>query len=394
MVTQGKIRVYKRENKKGFSWTYCIEAGRNPATGKRNRITKSGFKTAKEARAAAQPVLNKLLLGENVIESNITFAEYAQIWLSEYKPSIKKSTFRSAAYIIHLVCKYFGQKPLKDIKLYEFQTFVNNYPSKSVANDMIMYTKMIFKKALKYNIIRFAPVLKTEYPKKVTKIKDVTALYLTKSELQQALLYAKTYTVRHSEFFYYLLFTLAYTGMRLGEACGLIWDDIDFKNKQISIKSTLVATSKNDYFRQSTPKTQSSIRTIFFNDGLARVLKEWHQKQLTLRIQYGMQNKYDVQNFVFTKIFPERDKEFPVIMSCVQQIFRTINSRKIFNKHLHAHLFRHTHVSLLAEAGVSLEVIKERLGHSDDKLTSDIYLHITSAMKENAAKIFEKYMSV
>lgn len=51
MATQGKIYVYKREAKKGTTYTYRIEAGINPTTGKRQQITKSGFRTAKEARA-------------------------------------------------------------------------------------------------------------------------------------------------------------------------------------------------------------------------------------------------------------------------------------------------------------------------------------------------------
>lgn len=62
MATQGKILVYKRQGKKGTTYTYRLEAGRDPITGKRKRVSKSGFKTAKEARAAAQPILNKFLV--------------------------------------------------------------------------------------------------------------------------------------------------------------------------------------------------------------------------------------------------------------------------------------------------------------------------------------------
>jgi integrase len=52
------------------------------------------------------------------------------------------------------------------------------------------------------------------------------------------------------------------------------------------------------------------------------------------------------------------------------------------NKRLHAHLFRHTHASLLAEAGYSLEAISRRLGHSDSDITKKIYLHITEKMRK------------
>lgn len=58
---------------------------------------------------------------------------------------------------------------------------------------------------------------------------------------------------------------------------------------------------------------------------------------------------------------------------------------EINEPYIHAHTFRHTHVSLLAEMGCSLPAIKERLGHSDDKITENIYLHITKKHKEELA---------
>ncbi len=49
---------------------------------------------------------------------------------------------------------------------------------------------------------------------------------------------------------------------------------------------------------------------------------------------------------------------------------------------------RHTHASLLAQAGVSLEEIMERLGHKDDSITREIYLHVTQDMKKEASSKF------
>ena len=103
MATQGKILVYKRQGKKGITYTYRIEAGRDPVTGKRKCITKSGFKTAKEARVAAQPILNKLLLGKNIIESDITFSEFANEWLDDRKSSLKLATQHNLGISLSLI---------------------------------------------------------------------------------------------------------------------------------------------------------------------------------------------------------------------------------------------------------------------------------------------------
>jgi integrase len=56
------------------------------------------------------------------------------------------------------------------------------------------------------------------------------------------------------------------------------------------------------------------------------------------------------------------------------------------------HSLRHTHTSLLAEAGVSLEQIMKRLGHTDDQISKNVYLHITQEMKKEASQKFAELM--
>jgi integrase len=56
------------------------------------------------------------------------------------------------------------------------------------------------------------------------------------------------------------------------------------------------------------------------------------------------------------------------------------------------HSLRHTHTSLLAEAGVGLEQIMQRLGHSDDETTRNIYLHITKPKRKEASQKFSELM--
>ena len=61
------------------------------------------------------------------------------------------------------------------------------------------------------------------------------------------------------------------------------------------------------------------------------------------------------------------------------------------NQELTPHSLRHTHTSLLAEAGVALEQIMDRLGHSDDQITKNVYLHVTQEMKKEASQKFRTY---
>ncbi|WP_373459053.1 tyrosine-type recombinase/integrase [Peribacillus sp. V2I11] len=62
------------------------------------------------------------------------------------------------------------------------------------------------------------------------------------------------------------------------------------------------------------------------------------------------------------------------------------------NKRLTPHSLRHTHTSLLAEAGVELLQIMDRLGHTEDETTTQVYLHITKDRKKEASQKFAQLM--
>ncbi len=58
------------------------------------------------------------------------------------------------------------------------------------------------------------------------------------------------------------------------------------------------------------------------------------------------------------------------------------------------HGLRHTHASLLFEAGASIKEVQERLGHSDIQMTMNIYTHVTDTLKEQTAQKFQKYLEL
>nr|WP_305068856.1 tyrosine-type recombinase/integrase [Limosilactobacillus equigenerosi] len=60
------------------------------------------------------------------------------------------------------------------------------------------------------------------------------------------------------------------------------------------------------------------------------------------------------------------------------------------NKPLSSHIFRHTHISKLAELGVPLYVIQQRVGHNDSRITNEIYLHVTEKAMEKVIPALDK----
>lgn len=158
----------------------------------------------------------------------------------------------------------------------------------------------------------------------------------------------------------YICHFLALTGCRIGEASALTWQDID--DRYIHI--TKAYKPENGL---STPKTESSVRDIFIQPELRDFLRSYRKWRLVHMTAYGIRTDM----LFFT------DRGSHIIPQNVQRALDKVESPK----HLHPHIFRHTHTALLAEQGMSLEAIARRLGHSSSDITKRIYFHVTEKLK-------------
>lgn len=191
-------------------------------------------------------------------------------------------------------------------------------------------------------------------PIKVRKVESIEDKYLTSEELAAVL-----DQMEGTIYFWFTKF-MALTGCRIGEAAALTLSDIDGDYIRIN------KTAWNG--RVQTAKTESSERTIYIQDELRAMLSEYYQWRKIHMMAYGIRT-----NLLFMNQWGNM-----ISAPVYDRYVKTIKS----DKRLHAHLFRHTHASLLAEAGYSLEAISRRLGHSDSGITKKIYLHITEKMRK------------
>ncbi|WP_406589693.1 tyrosine-type recombinase/integrase [Bacillus atrophaeus] len=99
---------------------------------------------------------------------------------------------------------------------------------------------------------------------------------------------------------------------------------------------------------------------------------------------------YD-ENFVFGRLNGPY-WGYPPFIKTIENRFRTVLKKSNIDKKLTPHTLRHTHTSLLAEAGVDLQRIMDRLGHTEDKTTTQVYLHITKDRKKEASHKFGELM--
>ncbi|MEH6904741.1 site-specific integrase [Neobacillus drentensis] len=380
----------------GSTWSFVIDIGRDPTTGKRKQKTKGGFHTKQEAETAATELIYELNQGTFVQEQNVVFKDFASEWLLMYneKNNVKPGTVRIRQHEINKLLPYFSLLKLKDITSKRYQDALNNLKEKGYADNTLdgvhRTGRMIFKKAIEMRLIKNDP---TEFAYLKKDRKTVEELeeqeipkYMEKEELALLL---QTAAQKGLDLDYPIFLTLSYTGMRVGELVALKWKDINFNEHTISITKTYYNPTNNTLeYQLVPPKTRKSKRTIVVAGKVIAALKKHMLEQKKVQEHWG--EEYLDEGFIFAK----KDKQpgYPIFIKTVENRMARLLKLAGLNPELTPHSLRHTHTSLSAEAKVDLKEIMDRLGHCDDETTRNVYLHITKDMKKEASQKFDQLM--
>jgi integrase len=183
---------------------------------------------------------------------------------------------------------------------------------------------------------------------------------------------------------------LAFTGARKGEVLALHWSDIDFGNRTITFKRTLIETKGKQLLQTS--KTATSRRVISVDEGTLEILKKWRIEQIKAYEDLSIEIATDDLQPIFTRYSHEESKMKFIRLANPNDRLASFFKRHTEFEPITIHGLRHTHASLLFEAGASIKDVQARLGHSDIQTTMNIYTHVTNAAKEKVAHLFENYM--
>lgn len=380
------IKSYKSKGK--TKYMFKVYLGTDPLTGKRIDTTRRGFSSAREAKQALTQLKAEYDAGRfKTKNQDITLGELFEKWWAVYEPSVKQKTANNRLVLYQNHFRKYNNLKLSKLTTLWAQDVVNE-----LSKDYKSYRhclaplKMAIRYAVRIELIDKNPFDTVVYPKameksKFKKIKKKN--FYSKNELKQFLECAK----RDNNKMIYPLFRIAaYTGVRSGELIALNWKDVDFNKKTISISKTIVYDPVLKKRLITPPKTSASIRTIFLDDETLRVLKIWKTTQARLLLSQGINAaKGD------SLIFPNAKNCIPsptMPNSLLVDFYkRNPNLRKIST-----HGFRHTHATLLLEAGLNIKDVQERLGHSDIKTTLGIYSHVTDDKKKETSVKFADFL--
>ena len=361
--------IKKYITKKGETrYLFQTYLGIDPATGKEKRTTRRGFKTIKEAKAAERDLL--LDVEENGFSNNEdfqnpTFAEVAELWLDSYKNTVKPTTYQHVKDMLDVMIDLY----FTDMKIQRISVAYCQKVAIKLSNRYILYTNYysvinrIFKYATSIDIIKSNPLDNIIKPKnRPLKAKEN---HYTKQELTEFLKVCKEDCKQVDYTFFHLL---AFSGLRTGEAIGLMWSDVDFENKRLNISRTAVVVNKKQTVQD--PKTKRSKRVITLDDETLNVLRLWKRQQVKEYFQAGKAYQHD-SNYIFTN----NRGEWLLTATMKVKLKRFLCKHNELKK-ITPHGFRHTHASLLFEAGLTAKIISDRLGHNNVQTTLDMYTHI------------------
>lgn len=418
--------------KRGDKWEYRFEAAK--IEGKRNQISKGGFRTKKDAlEAGAKALAEYNNAGLKFVPSEISVSDYLDYWLKNYcSVNLADSTMTGYRNIINKHIKpNIGMYKLKSITPMIIQELVNNISinqgfTRAYNKNIIKVLKGSFKYAVvPAKLIATNPAENISLPKTKVSKNDDEIIILTKDEINRIF-----ERFEKSKYQYVAMLTAYYTGLRIGEVYGLTWDNIDFENKTLTVNKIAKKIEKDGaasegkrkrgvrgkastrwYFGEC--KTPTSYRTIKIGDTLIDELlkyKEWQNaneiEYAELYVKHYLKNELSETGREVQRIISMQPLEFDIPLIRTYPVFIKENGEfhgsdsikyvsKVVNYELEInfnfHAFRHTHATMLIEAGVIIKAVSDRLGHSNVRTTLETYVHTTEGMKTDAVDKFEQF---
>ena len=375
----------KKSNKKRADGRIAVQVYLGLVDGKRKYKTVYGS-TQKEADQKAEELRLKMCKGIDITKEKDSFVTWANYFLMSKKSEVSAEQYKLISSRAEVWKQYFKEFTISDVLPMNIQQVINElficnpYTGKPTARRTLLsyinILRNIFDFAIDNRAIDFNPAQRIKPPKNAEKSERRA---LTQTERSRIIEFAH----RGQR----AMMLLMLSGLRRGEATALLWSDIDFKNKTISVtksfnfKTQALKAPKNGKSRLiSVPsilidflKKEERTSPYVITSANNKMMTETAWKRLLESYITDMNLKYG--NFI-----QPTNKVAPQKASMMIEPFTY-------------HCLRHTFCTMMYEAGIDVLVAQEQMGHSDPKTTLSIYTHLQKEHRINNITQLDAYLN-
>lgn len=380
----GTIRkkTIMRNGKQYTYWEARYTEGNDPGTGKQIQRSITG-KTQKEVAQKLKVTTTSIDTGTYIAPSKMTVGQWLDIWTAEYLGGVKPRTVDSYKSTVKIHLKPgLGALKLESLNAHTIQSFYNGLGEEKngkegVSPKTVKNIHGVLHKALQQAVangyMRFNPADACILPK-ITK-KEIQPL----NEDQIAAFLKAIKGHRYENLFIVTLFT----GMREGEALGLLWDCVNLDKGTITVNKQLqkVRGSQGEY--TLAPTKNGKGRSITVAPSIVKVLRNIKKTQLEHQFKYG--EFWEDTGYVFTDELGHHLKHQTVYLD-FKKIMEQIDS-----PNTRFHDLRHSYAVASIRSGDDIKTVQENLGHATAAFTLDVYGHVTERMKKESADRMEQF---
>ena len=364
--------IYKttQKNKDGLT-KYKVRYNYIDDKGKARQLTRVAY-GLQEAKS-----LEAELAEQAMPSNNMSLDELFDYWQSSAEGELKRASIKARGKnYVYRVQPYLGKMKIQKIT----PVILNEWKMKVSRLDCSLTTKKntyrdfsrMLNFAVKMDFIKDNPLRKVGTFKDSSYIKPEMQYY-TPEEWQRYKAVALQDAIDRDIYDYYVFFCIAYyTGMRKGEIHALRWNCL--RGNILSVKTSITQKMTGTDV-ETPPKNKSSIRDITIPSNLLQLLTEHRERQQRIP-------SWNENGFICGYYRPLRDSTI--------EYLNTKFAKAAGLKHIRIHDFRHSHASVLINAGVNPLDVAHRLGHSSTVQTLKTYSHLFPKETDKALPILEK----
>ncbi len=326
----------------------------DPRTGKRKYFY---GKTERE-------INKKIMEYTSKIEKGRSFSEVADEWLPIALEGLSPNTLHGYKVPAKRAKEYFGDTPIRDITARDVQTFISAFAGKGEAAmaqktviNQLMIVGLIFKHGIVEGDCDNNPAASVTIPKGLKATKRTSA---DRSDEE---------IIKSNPDLWLFPFFILYTGLRLGEALALTGEDIDLKNRTITVSKSAYFESNKTLIKD--PKTEAGKRIVPILEPLVPYMPKLKKNEYLFHLA--------------------QDKERPITYS--QYSKRLNRYKKETGTTFTAHQLRHSFATILYECGIDAKTAQHLLGHAQISTTLDIYTDFRKKAEQEAIKKLNEQLS-